>query len=56
MVRLRSGKQVPVWALAEEGTIFSIKSKALSFAPLADDLNALIATEASTGVEHADPA
>lgn len=41
---LKDGRELPVWALAEESTIFSAKRKTASFSPLADDLNALVAS------------
>jgi hypothetical protein len=42
VMRLNDGHTVPVWALAEESSIFSAKKKALAFAPLASELNALL--------------
>lgn len=44
VVRLRNGRELPVWALAEESTIFSAKRKTAGFGPLADELNALLAS------------
>lgn len=44
VLRLQSGRELPVWALAEESTIFSAKRKTASFGPLAADLNALLAS------------
>lgn len=48
VVRLNGGRQLPVWALAQEGSIFSIKRKTLGFAPLADDLNGLLSIHRSS--------
>jgi hypothetical protein len=47
VVRLKSGREIPVWALAEESSIFSVKRKTASFAPLAEDLNSLLAAARS---------
>jgi hypothetical protein len=50
VLRLTSGHALPVWALAEEGSIFSVKKRTLSFTPLADDLNALLAATRGASV------
>jgi hypothetical protein len=44
VVRLKDGRALPVFALAEEGSIFSIKKKTQAFRPLADQLNELLQT------------
>jgi hypothetical protein len=44
VVCLTDGHELPVWALAEESTVFSVKKRTLAFAPLAAELNALLAT------------
>jgi len=44
VLRLKDGRELPVWALGEESTIFSATRKMASFGPLADDLNALLAS------------
>jgi hypothetical protein len=44
VVCLSGGHVLPVWALADEGTVFSMKKKTLAFAPLAGELNVLLAS------------
>jgi hypothetical protein len=42
VIRLTSGKRLPVWALAEDTHFLNRRSKIASFAPLARDLNGLL--------------
>jgi hypothetical protein len=43
VMHLKDGGVIPIWALAEESSIFSAKRKALAFAPLVSELNTLLA-------------
>jgi hypothetical protein len=49
VVCLAGGQTLPVWALAEESTIFGAKQRTRAFAPLADELNALLASVRDSG-------
>jgi hypothetical protein len=42
VVCLKDGQALPVWALAEESSIFSTKRRTAGFEPLADALNELL--------------
>jgi hypothetical protein len=54
-VCLRGGHAIPVWALAEEASIFSAKQRTAAFIPLAEELNALLAGVGERGEPRSPP-